>query len=83
MRKTLVMTVLISFLLASCGTLEVEFDTTATSVGVLPSPQATSDQTQPTETITSSASQPTTNACSNKWFFTFDDKHLSLADFCP
>ncbi len=83
MWKILVMAVLVSLFATSCGTFEIELDTTATPVDALPSAQATSDQALPTETTIPLTSEPTTTACSNQWFFTFDEKHLSLAAFCP
>jgi hypothetical protein len=37
----------------------------------------------PTPAVPSVVSPPTSNNCSANWFFTFDNKHLSLAPFCP
>jgi hypothetical protein len=55
-----------------------------TNLTTTPYPPTTPDAiltNSPVPTILSSI-QPSTT-CSASWFFTFDNKHLSLADFCP
>ena len=79
MRKSLM--IVIGFLLASCGTLEVGLDVPSTSS--LPLTPPVSASVPPTLTSVPSDLPKIATACPNSWFLTFDNKHLSLGTFCP
>ncbi|MEW6403207.1 MAG: hypothetical protein AB1649_15535 [Chloroflexota bacterium] len=75
---------LISLLLAGCGTLEIGIEITPISTTELPPTSgATSIPSQSAPTDASPIPQPGTADCANRWFFTFDEEHPSLDDFCP